>query len=433
MSTQPPSSSSSSPPKKSPIKRPTAETHNLPKPPSMVGTIEAAENKLTSLRSKLQDAEHYGDIDRVDDLKYGAIPELETKIKKMKLRKKLRSLEEDAKKEERAGNFATSNFIKENHILGIKQQLSELETQDINQSGTKGDIMKKKKSTKGPVLSAGRSKKQKYPTHDVKNAVEQPTTTTTSTVVDDEGNKFYDPETSIDKMMDKYSGKPGSIRQQQGRSGFTLGDFEDGQVNFLKDRPSIQTYGRRLAIYLASRYTWYNPWLDDASDGSQGVDERPSLERAWAFFEHVTLPRYIVERDDGGTTGGGGTSGSFANKSIFQRCIRSVCRGDRQLQKAEPGERDKPTKLYSVVNTPLTQMADFGLGYGLYFSTLRSFATLSLVAGLLQFPNLFYFNGSGYGGNQTQEIVPGLLQGSAICNSTYVGAWVTFMWLSAFF
>mmetsp|Transcript_58542 Transcript_58542/g.124202 ORF Transcript_58542/g.124202 Transcript_58542/m.124202 type:complete len:191 (-) Transcript_58542:156-728(-) len=105
------------------------------------------------------------------------------------------------------------------------------------------------------------------------------------------------------------------------------------------------TYARRVPLHLLRRYRWYNPRLksDAASDRGDGGGEaaanyiemgeiavhaanegdggdvldddgsapsfasfnramlrrpsrrveRPSLEKAWAFFEHVTLPRYL--------------------------------------------------------------------------------------------------------------------------------------------
>ena len=59
---------------------------------------------------------------------------------------------------------------------------------------------------------------------------------------------------------------------------------------------------------------------------------------------------------------------------------------------------------------------DFGLGYGIYFSTLRSFALLSLVAGILNLPNLLYFSSNEYSNGQME--LPGLLKGSAICTGT---------------
>ena len=92
---------------------------------------------------------------------------------------------------------------------------------------------------------------------------------------------------------------------------------EDQTIDFLEDPPSEMTYGRRIALWLM-QYKWYNPQpkrqeVQESKDGtednlvepllenqSKDEDEEiaesrelPSLEKAWAFFEHVTLPRYV--------------------------------------------------------------------------------------------------------------------------------------------
>ena len=60
-------------------------------------------------------------------------------------------------------------------------------------------------------------------------------------------------------------------------------------------------------------------------------------------------------------------------------------------QKAEPGECDRPTRLYPVRGTAEADLADFGVGVGVYFFTLRALAAVMLVAGLVSAPNLHYF------------------------------------------
>jgi hypothetical protein len=78
-------------------------------------------------------------------------------------------------------------------------------------------------------------------------------------------------------------------------------------------------------------------------------------------FEHVTLPRHLVEPK------------APVKKNIVVRCVRKLfCKGGKELRRAEPGEREHPTKLYEPVFTPHKQLGDFGLGVGLYFSTLRA-------------------------------------------------------------
>jgi hypothetical protein len=76
----------------------------------------------------------------------------------------------------------------------------------------------------------------------------------------------------------------------------------------------------------------------------------------------VALPRHIVKPKDGP-----------AKKNVVVRCVRKVfCKGGKELTRAEPGEREYPTKLYQPIFTPHKQLGDFGLGIGLYFSTLRA-------------------------------------------------------------
>jgi hypothetical protein len=48
------------------------------------------------------------------------------------------------------------------------------------------------------------------------------------------------------------------------------------------------------------------------------------------------------------------------------------------MQAAEPGEKGRPTRLYDPIFTPHKQLGHFGLGIGLYFSTLRAW-TVSTV------------------------------------------------------
>lgn len=160
-------------------------------------------------------------------------------------------------------------------------------------------------------------------------------------------------------------------------------------IDFLQDSTKEMTYGRRIALALMNK-KWYNPRAGEdehvgedhydettgqergelvvdttmnngnhvagpaspVSEGTRGypaqVTQRqfPSLERAWGYFEHVALPRYIVEPKPDGP-----------KKNILTRCIRKVfCKADKQLDKAEPGENHLPTRLYSPIFTPLKQM-----------------------------------------------------------------------------
>lgn len=196
--------------------------------------------------------------------------------------------------------------------------------------------------------------------------------------------------------------------------------------NHWYDSVQDMTWGRRIALTLMDS-SWYNPraWSDkefseeqeesdttppaestraaEAYPFSYSKRERPSLEKAWAYFEHVTLPRYILEVKD-----------AVNKKPLLVRIWRRVFRKGRQLlERAEPGETDLPTKLYHPIWTPHGQLGDFGLGLGLYFSMLRALFVLTLLAGILNIANLKYFSSNEYSQGQTD--VQALLRGSAIC------------------
>jgi hypothetical protein len=55
-------------------------------------------------------------------------------------------------------------------------------------------------------------------------------------------------------------------------------------------------------------------------------------------------------------------------------------------------------------------MGDFGLGFGLYFSTLQALAFLFFAAGCLNIPNILFFAGKDY--SNYQPGVKYLLKGS---------------------
>jgi hypothetical protein len=236
-------------------------------------------------------------------------------------------------------------------------------------------------------------------------------------------------------------GGPGSAEEEEGneaadkdgilfdRPNVIEEEVEVPSIDFLQDDKKDMTWGRRIA--LANQTSkWYNPHYDPPpatrtgtmaptkikSNGTNNNDDKteepetmvvlketrppkvtkkeiPSIAKAWAYFDHFALPRFMVN-DDG----------------TYNR---------HDLKCAEPGESEKVTKLYSPLFTPLSQMGDWGLGIGLYFSTLRSIMILTFVAGLLNIPNLIYFSGPDYSDNQ--EGLRDSLKGSAICT---VQEWV---------
>ena len=105
-------------------------------------------------------------------------------------------------------------------------------------------------------------------------------------------------------------------------------DEDRGKINFLEDDKSEMTLGRRIALKLMQK-SWYFPNKKEPQ-GVESNDEPydwPSLERAWAYFEHVALERYIVKDD---------------NTNLLER--------------AEPGEKKYKTRLYNPVCTPHGQV-----------------------------------------------------------------------------
>jgi len=153
------------------------------------------------------------------------------------------------------------------------------------------------------------------------------------------------------------------------------------------DDEKEMTKGRRLALFF-SKFSWYNPHaeaLDKYERASAGESDGesvnkppkpPSLDLAWAQFEHVALGRYISNYN-----------------SVSKR--RSYDNKHDARERAEPGETDYQTKLYPLRSSE-NDMADWGAGVGLYFQNLRVFATICFVAGLISLPNMLYYSSSDY-------------------------------------
>jgi len=219
---------------------------------------------------------------------------------------------------------------------------------------------------------------------------------------------------------------------------------------FLDDPFYEMTRGRKIALMLQN-FQWYQPTGKKHWD-SEGL----GLQSAWAHFEHSVLPRYIVRNADGSTptipeddedqteeddrvkvyeqsnTGSSDTGGNVvdfdqAESDVDDWLVTEKPKRTQQertgkgqgifrkgdLDRAEPGESRLPTKLYSPIFTPLSQLGDFGIGVGLYFSSLRAVAFITLIAGCINLPNILYYASDEYSKGQ-----PGLnifLKGSAVC------------------
>jgi len=215
-----------------------------------------------------------------------------------------------------------------------------------------------------------------------------------------------------------------------------IGKQNPRRIDFLLDDPWEMTFNRRLALYLL-RYKWYNvpkrktmlPPEDDESEGTpkkrndkdrakeddfsvdtvdfeiieNPIEPPPRLEKAWAHFEHSVLPRYMVNLE------------KKKPKNFFFWLI-SI--NSQQFDVAEPGEDSRPTRMYSPLFTPLKQMGDFGVGIGLYFSTLRSLAFMALIAGCINIPNMRFYGSSAYASGNSGNFTFRLPQMSAQCNDT---------------
>ena len=176
----------------------------------------------------------------------------------------------------------------------------------------------------------------------------------------------------------------------------------DQAKSLYNDARSDMTKGRRLARNL-SRFGFYNPHirqesLDDYSkeqNSNHIINEdigkkkatKPSLDIAWEYFEHIVLPRYYVD-------------GPLHKQKREEK------------NRAEPGEYERPTKLYPILGTSDEDMSDFGIGVALYFSTIKYLCGLCLLAGLINIPNILYFSSDAYeGGDSKRALVEFGLKG----------------------
>jgi hypothetical protein len=174
------------------------------------------------------------------------------------------------------------------------------------------------------------------------------------------------------------------------------------------DRAHI-TYSRRIVEKYLHHRTWYNPQYkapkpnvnststtpssrsqgDVEGESERSLSSAPSLKHAWAYFEHITLPRRLVHA---------GTDTS------------------KKFDRADPGESEEETALYHPWGLPFSELSQWGIGMGLYFKTLQILAIIFLVVGLANIVNMLYFMSPTY--NATGQSNLGLeLQGTAICTN----------------
>eukprot|EP00957_Ditylum_brightwellii_P211724 15366512-Ditylum_brightwellii.AAC.1 len=187
------------------------------------------------------------------------------------------------------------------------------------------------------------------------------------------------------------------------------------------DKPHEMTKGRRVARFL-SRFSWYNPQYEALEEQEQrgvidGESIIPSLDDAWEYYEHFILPRFLTGGGDGEDDfeeEGGSEKESDQSSFVKNPREHSIVNTNDCMEMAAKGEDARPTKLYPVWSTPGSQLADFGVGVGIYFLTLKISAVICLIAGLINIPTILYFEGSNYS-NRQEGISNGGLKGSAVC------------------
>ena len=124
-----------------------------------------------------------------------------------------------------------------------------------------------------------------------------------------------------------------------------------------QDASRQKTWTRLVVENYLSKWRWYFPRAGDTRANA------PSLSKAYAFYEHITLPRRIVS--------------DSAASHVMKRAV--------------PGE-SQATELYSPFKTRSSTLIEWGVGVDLYFTTLFLMAMLLLIAGLIQQPNILFYN-----------------------------------------
>lgn len=140
-----------------------------------------------------------------------------------------------------------------------------------------------------------------------------------------------------------------------------------------------KTLARIMVEKFFVKWSWYNPYAkirdsedldippivrdcdDDVLDETPAAPPHPSIKKAWAFFEHVTLPRRTAS-------------------------------GKRALR----GTDEEGTALYSLWSTTEHEMYSWGVGVVLYFNTLKYMSILFLFVGLIHIYPMIYFASNEY-------------------------------------
>lgn len=173
--------------------------------------------------------------------------------------------------------------------------------------------------------------------------------------VETEVDKLYGPEIVVeDACYPKQNAFVTLRRHSREKLDFEFLGIEDSGINFLNDPPEQMTMGRKIALKLLHK-KWYNPRAgiqfqkyEDVEALCEGIPNLPSLQKAWAYFEHVVLTRYVVEPHNASVEGWG----------WIRKLMYSFKNFDEEFQRAQPGENQRPTKLYDTITTPHKQVRD---------------------------------------------------------------------------
>lgn len=155
-----------------------------------------------------------------------------------------------------------------------------------------------------------------------------------------------------------------------------------------KEDPKGKTVSRRFVEGVLQNFKWYFPKGEEAKRDPSA----PSLSKAWAYYEHITLARHFT----------------------------GIQTADYAMERAEPGQVDDPdngitTELYSPWKTPESALNQWGLGVGSYFTTLRAMAFIMLVVGLINISNIYYYSSFDYSQSRADTSLAKTLWGSTIC------------------
>lgn len=88
------------------------------------------------------------------------------------------------------------------------------------------------------------------------------------------------------------------------------------------------------------------------------------------------------------------------------------------MRRAEPGEHEEETDLYHPFFTPQSAFIEWGTGIDLYFISLKFFALVMLIAGIINISSINYYGSSKYNGDASLDSLAMPLRGSAVCLDT---------------